>query len=117
MTRETKNARIDDVFLGIEDHGCVTIILGLDYGGSGQAFGNCVLHGQWLYVWVRELLTTLEVPWRGLGQNIIALKGMHVRVEADDQKVYRIGHLLKDKWFDPQETEKSKHYKPEREPA
>ncbi len=37
---EIVNARIDSTMLGIEGHGIMTCMIGLDYGGSHQGFGG-----------------------------------------------------------------------------
>lgn len=41
MVPETKNARIESTMLGREDHGILTFMLHLSYGGSGHG-GSCV---------------------------------------------------------------------------
>ncbi|NIQ78453.1 MAG: hypothetical protein GTN93_10245 [Anaerolineae bacterium] len=86
-------------------------MIDLDYGGSGQGFGgygfdNPKNPGKYdgkrigtAYgcEFIRRLLDTLEVEkWEDL-------PGTHVRADSEMTKVYRIGHILKDKWFDPQE--------------
>ena len=40
MEIKTKNAVIENIFLGYGDHGFLTLSLTLDYGGSAQVFGN-----------------------------------------------------------------------------
>lgn len=40
MMVETKNAKITGTMLGIEDHGILTAMLYLDYGGTAQGFGG-----------------------------------------------------------------------------
>jgi hypothetical protein len=37
---ETVNARIVDVAIEIEDHGLLTMMVTVDYGGSRQGFGG-----------------------------------------------------------------------------
>lgn len=37
---ETRIAKITKTFLGYEDHGCMTAMLTLDYGGSAQGAGG-----------------------------------------------------------------------------
>lgn len=107
---ETLNAKITYTHLGYEDHGIMTFYLGLDYGGSGQAAGGYALDdrdplkdidGIFLGrkatkifgLTVQAILNTLELQkWEDL-------PGTHIRVKADDGKVYEIGHLLKNKWL------------------
>ena len=107
--REIKNARIESTMLGTEDHGIFTAYVMLDYGGSGQGFGGYALD-TWVgprdgtgarrgtaygMQWVIEVCRVVGVTkWEDL-------KGKHVRVDADFGKIYRIGHIIKDVWFDP----------------
>lgn len=107
--KEIENAKITSTFLGIEDHGIFSFTLMLDYGGSGQGFGQYCLDtpkknkkgefekregtAKGCDV-LLEILRVLEVDsWE-------KLKGVHLRAEHDYGKVYRIGHILKDKWLD-----------------
>ena len=105
---EMKNATITSTMLGTESHGIFTFMLNLSYGGSGQGFGGWCLDtplkdpdGKFIrrtgtalgMTYIMELLKCLEVDsWEGL-------KGVHVRVEADHNGIARIGHFLKDQWF------------------
>ena len=107
---ETKNANITRTMLGIEDHGIMSYSLTLDYGGSGQSFGGYCLDtpvkdddGKFLgrkgvaygADTILKILETLEVStWE-------KLPGTKCRVVATHTGVKKIGHLLKDKWFDP----------------
>ena len=102
-----KNAVIESTMLGIEDHGIMTCFLYLDYGGTCQGFGGYSLDvfdknkdkrigTAWGTEFVRRVLETIEVDsWE-------KLKGKHCRVVSDYGKVYRVGHIIKDKWFDPE---------------
>ncbi len=98
MKIETKNARITSTVLGIEDDGILTASMFLDYGGtsqgfdlyssgsSGSAFGMAAIH---------KVLEVVGVhKWEDL-------PGTHIRVVSDVGKVYRVGHITEDKWFDP----------------
>ena len=107
MNADTKNAKITGVCIEYEAHGILTAWINLDYGGSGaQGFGGYSFgsksqvpekHGPWLGAFVAAMLQTIEVDkWEDL-------RGETVRVVADNGKVHRIGHALKDKWFDPGE--------------
>ena len=108
MNKEIKNAKIEGTMLGYEDHGIMTCFIYLDYGGSGQGFGgygldDCNKVGEkrkataYGLAFIKGILDTLEVnSWEGL-------KGTHCRVDANYGKVYGIGHLLKDKWFYPEQ--------------
>jgi len=101
---EIKNAIIKDTFLGVEDHGFFTFILHLDYGGSGQAAGLFLLDsthekykltttGLFVTPLLREIFNISGVDcWEDL-------KGKHIRVKSDNEKVVSIGHVLNDKWI------------------
>ena len=104
---EIKNAVIERTILGIEDHGIMTCYLHLKYDGPGQGFGGYILDTlnetinerigtAWGMEFVRRVLKTIEVDsWE-------KLTGKYCRVEADRNKIYRIGHIIKDKWFNPE---------------
>lgn len=105
---ETENARIESTFLGREDHGIFTFTIMLDYGMAGQGFGNYSLDE-----WNR---TTEKRVGHKRGIDLIAaildrvgvngweeLVGKYVRVEHDCGNVYRIGHIIKDKWCNPKD--------------
>ncbi len=83
-----------------DNHGCSTIWMMLDYGGSGQGFGGYrldspdgphIIMAQWIY----SLMEVFEV------KKFSELEGINCRVSFDHSKVYKIGHFLKDKWFEP----------------
>lgn len=106
--KEIKNAKIVGTTLGNEDHGIFVLSIHLDYGGSGQSFGNFCLdepikkNGKFVgrfgtAVGMDAIMRILEVlgvdSWE-------QLPGTVLRVESDFGRVYRIGHFMKDKWFD-----------------
>lgn len=108
---ETRNARIDATKLGVEDHGILTAMLQLNYGGSCQGFGGWAFD-QWdekqqvrfgtAYgmEWIRRVLEAVGVEsWEDL-------KGKYVRVKSDNSKVYGIGHITEKLWFTPEEDMK-----------
>ena len=97
MEREIKNAKITSVRLGGYDGHLsrLTAWVYLDYGGSGQAFGGRVLGGDYTHAFIEGVLKTLECDgWE-------QLPGTPCRVDASWDNVHRIGHFLKDQWFDP----------------
>ena len=98
---ETKNAVIKNVKLGFEDHGILTAYITLDYGSLNQAFGGYGLGGPCASVFIQQVLETVGVD------NWEDLKGKPIRAMSDHAKVYKIGHYIEDKWFDPSETFKS----------
>ena len=110
---ETRNAKIVSTVLGLEDHGILTCWLMLDGDGWGVGFGGYALDGYdetkkrrigaaFGAEYVRALLDTLGIEsWE-------KLPGTVVRVETEGWggKVQRIGHALKERWFDPAELAK-----------
>lgn len=98
---ETRNAVIRSVYLGFEDHGLLTLMLDLDYGGTGQGFGNYNLGaedaGNYCARWIKGLLKTFEID------ELYKLKGKNCRAVATDGGVLKIGHIVKDQWFDPEQ--------------
>jgi len=104
---KTRNAKIKSTFLGVEDHGILTAYLNLDYDEMGQSFGGycfgAISHpvgNAFGMEFIRQLLRTLEVDtWE-------QIPGEHCRVKQDDNKVYSIGHITKNKWFDVEKIAK-----------
>jgi hypothetical protein len=91
---ETRNAKITDTFLGIEDHGILTFNLYLEGNGWGQSFGGYSCSGKFLSEAVEEILKVVGVDsWE-------KLPGMNVRIQGTHSRVARIGHILKDEWYD-----------------
>ena len=91
---EWRNGRIGSTMLGIEDHGMLTYFLHIEGEGWGQGFGGRCCDGAFLAESVRKILETLEVDtWE-------ELKGKFVRVLGDDNKLHRIAHITKNKWYD-----------------
>lgn len=94
MDRTIKNAKIERVSIDTERF--LSSWVHLDFGGSGQGFGGYHLGGPAAAAWIAGILDTLEVEkWEDL-------PGTVVRADHDWGKVYRIGHALKERWFDPE---------------
>lgn len=108
-----KNAKIISTMLGTEDYGILTCYITLDYGDSGcQGFGGYSLdnpvkdpNGKHMgregtaygMKFIQRILTVVGVnTWEDL-------KGQHCRVEGSFDKIERIGHLIKNVWFDPKD--------------
>lgn len=108
--REIKNAKIKSTFLGREDHGILTLIINLEYGGCG---------GQGYGLYSLDTPNKADYPHNGrrvgtafgmeaIGQILQVvgvssweeLPGKSVRADASWDKVYRLGHYLEDKWVD-----------------
>ena len=109
--KEIKNAIITSTSLGIEDHGCLTLMVFLEYGIGGQGFGGYALD-EWSERKKRRIGTAYGCEYILRLLNVLGvdslekLNGKSIRVEADNCKIYRVGHFLKDKWFDPEEVYK-----------
>lgn len=112
--REIVNVKIKSTSLGYEDHGILTCWLNMEGDGWGQGFGGYALdcyssvdkkrHGT-IYgmEFIQNILKTLEVDsWE-------KLKGESCRIEKSHEKIHRIGHLVKDKWFDPKDLLEAQH--------
>ncbi len=97
---------IKSTVLGIEGRGILTCSINLSFGCSRQSFGgysfdvfdNAVdkrIGMAWGMEFIRRLLETVGVDsWE-------KLPGTYCRIQADFHKVHRIGHIVDDKWFDP----------------
>lgn len=102
----TKNAIIEGLNLGPEDHGILTLYLRLDYGdGRHQGFGGYPIEKNAGF-WLTRLFETFEIrEWS-------ELKGKNIRViltnDSLDGQILGIGHIIKDKWFMPKEELKDK---------
>ena len=111
MAEDTvQNARITSTFLGVEDHGILTCVLRLDFGGSGQAVGQYALdmpvHEFGRFVgrrgtakgmeFVRLILSTLGVDaWEDLKGHLIRIKR-----GGEGRMVTAIGHIIEDRWLE-----------------
>ena len=92
---EIKNAKISGTVLGFEDHGILTCMLYLDYGGTHQGFGGYSLK-HYGVDFIAQILRVVGVErWEDL-------IGKHVRVFANHDKVKSIGHIIEDRWYQPE---------------
>ncbi len=108
---ETKNAIITHTQLGEEDHGIFVATICFDYGGTQQCLNGWALDTYDKKLekrigivegmkFIIEFMKVIEVRY---WENI---KGTHVRVECSHKEIYKVGHILKDKWFDPKDVYK-----------
>jgi hypothetical protein len=110
--REIRNARITNTQLGTEDHGIFTAWINVEYDGGGQGFGGFALDEP-MKDEVGKFLGRVGTAYgmnfvKGIMEAVGAeswekLPKMHCRVDGDSQRIYRIGHIIKDKWFNPEE--------------
>lgn len=105
------NALITKVDLSMANHSCLTLNLtlkgkgfGVDYGGISLGFGyvgSDKFEGSSKGTeYIMRIMDTLD------SDSLIGLKDEYVRVAIKDGKlcgtiVKIIGHIIKDKWFDP----------------
>jgi len=106
MTREIENARITSTMLGVEDHGILTAFVTLEYKSGMQSFGGYCMGNHDRHKRTESgfcadfIVNVLSVVGVEKWEDLI---GKHVRADHDSMKVYAIGNLLKDEWFDPKE--------------
>jgi hypothetical protein len=108
MMTEIKNAQITSTMLGYEDHGILTCFVTVEGDGWGCGFGGYALD-----LWDESKKARLGTAYgcqfiietmKAVGvDSWEKLKGQHVRVESEGWggTIKRIGHITKDKWFDP----------------
>lgn len=102
---EVKNATIDYTKLGVQhtDHGILSFLIGLDYGGGGQGYGQLCLD-------TYDEAKNRRVPTELASGLLLAvdkvfskdwedLKGTPCRALASWEHVRAIGHYLKDSWL------------------
>ena len=106
-----ENAKIRSTMLGREDHGIMTAYIEVEAPGWGCAFGGYVFD-EWQgergkdgrrvgnaygTEFIARVLATLEVSsWERLPGTVL-----RVETEGWGGRIRRIGHFLKDQWFDP----------------
>jgi len=96
-----ENAKIINTLLGF-DRGFLSSSLFLEYDGGGQAFGGYNLNEKYAAIWIKGILEVTEKEDWG------DIKGCFIRVDHSNNEVYRIGHIIKDIWFDPKKAFKEK---------
>jgi len=90
--KETTNAKISNVELGIEDHGFFNFWIHFEYGGLSQS--TSILYKiEDIAPMIKMILEVLEKKcWEDLPTT-------PVRVIHDHSKVYELGNFLKDEWI------------------
>ena len=113
MRTKIENAKITRTMLGIEDHGIMTCMITVEGPGWGCGFGGYAFDAWdpdkkdrfgvgYGIEFIKRVLSTVGVEkWEDL-------PGKHIRVENEGWggKITRIGNILEDKWFDPEELTK-----------
>jgi hypothetical protein len=102
---EVENATIEYTKLGVNhtDHGILSFLIGVDYDGSGQGYGQIVLD---TYDEVKgertptklasSLLLAIDRIW---GKDWEELIGTPCRSYHDFSHIESIGHFTKDRWL------------------
>lgn len=92
---ETRNARITDTMLGIEDHGLFVMAVFFEYDRSAAQGFNRILASKANdngVASIRTLLETLALEqWE-------QLKGAYCRVLIEDGMIRQVGHIVEDRW-------------------
>jgi len=102
---ETRNAIIKSALITNDDHGCLGAWLHLDYGGEGQGFGGWALYLPKSFTHHEMKSLAGHFIWRVMEIAGVSswdqLPGKTIRVKADHSKVYEIGNIVKEDWFNP----------------
>lgn len=105
---DRRNVKITSATLELHGKSLTSVVTVVDGGGVSQGFGGLRLMApgmaDYAGTWIWGLLDTLEVSsWDELA-------GVHVRVESETlgSPILRIGHILKDRWFDARGLPNSK---------
>ena len=111
MPKEILNAKITNVSLTMEDHGCLTFWIAVEGGGWGVSIGGYkigsgyvgaddfkVEYGDGLEAMMRIMDTVGVARWEDL-------KDKYLRAEINGwgDGVSKIGNITADKWFDIKE--------------
>lgn len=106
------NAIIENAEINIERGFILSSWLRLNYGGSGQGFGGYSLflgkassnhekskNKNYAGIFISRVMEIADV------ESWDKLQGKTIRVEKSDEfgPIIRIGHIIKDDWFDPKE--------------
>jgi hypothetical protein len=101
------NAVIESVEINDADRGMLTAWLHLSYGGTAQGFGGYALYLPKSYKHHAKISYAGHFIWRCMEIAGVTswddVAGKTIRVEKEDKwgSIIRIGHIVKDDWFDP----------------
>lgn len=94
METEILNATITNSFW--ESERGFTHYLLVEGDGWGGGFGGYSLKGNSCYLWITEIMKTLESKFSDKD-----LIGKVIRVKTNHSTILAIGHPIKDLWFEP----------------
>lgn len=107
---EIRNAKITDTMLGREDHGIMTFMLYLEWGGSACGYGGYAIdqydRNKEKRVFSASGLEAVSKILEVVGvKTLEELKGQYVRIEDNGwgEKIDKIGNLMEEKWFNIRE--------------
>lgn len=107
---EIRNAKITDTMLGREDHGIMTFMLYLEWGGSVCGYGLYAIDqydgSEDKRVFSASGLEAISKILEVVGvETWEELKGQYVRIEDNGwgETVDKIGNLMEEKWFNIRE--------------
>lgn len=92
---EITNAKITSTMLGLEDHGIPTCFVNLEWPGAGQGFGGYDLRHYGIEFITKTCAAVGVEKWEDL-------RGKVCRIRHDHRKVYAIGHIVEDRWYEPE---------------
>lgn len=102
---EIKNAIIESVVLEKGDRGVLQCWLHLNYGGSGQGFGDYSLYIPESYTHHKLKSFAGHFIFRCMEiadvEDWSKMKGKSIRVKSTHCSIKAIGHIINDDWFEP----------------
>ncbi len=108
---EIQNAIIESAVISNDDHGSLSAWLFLEYITCHQGFGGYALYLPKSFKYHKKKSMAGHFIWRVMEiagvSNWKDLPGKTIRVKADSSKVYEIGHIIKDDWFNPEKDFKN----------
>ena len=102
MKPTIKNATIEKAYITLERGSFITMSLQLAHEDGHQVFagGYNLYNVRFPYVGYLAHFVARAMQLTGV-DNFNQLPGKNIRILSDDSRIYRIGHIYKDDWFDP----------------
>lgn len=100
------NGRIENTYLGTEDHGIFTFMIGIDHEDGHQGFGTYGLDA-WVEAAQRRVgtaygLEMIKGVLRAVGvEKWEDLVGQTIRLRCTHTEISAIGHIVRDEWLCP----------------